>query len=271
MLLQPRLKSTCSGKKFLLLTHFFHTYSYSQLEDLSTIEEIRGMLSIQDYPEEAFPYLRNLKIVGTFDNANLSQIPDCDNDSNSSKQLSLHDCVFCNVLVYDLHLAYWNWNSGTYDKGPSKQGTYQPLYEGHVSRSLLWSFHPTESQIVLIWRFQCSIPFYWAIPVEQTTDSEWPYFSVYADFYISITNSLLTSIDLSSLEEVRGSGVLLDNNPNLCFLGDFYQFINNSVYSSCASFQSRRDEADCGMYMVVTWDHQKCLCYYSHSFRCLAT
>lgn len=40
-------------------------FSYSTLEVLSTIEEISGPLIIQSYPESTFPYLRNLRIVGS--------------------------------------------------------------------------------------------------------------------------------------------------------------------------------------------------------------
>ena len=42
-------------------------FSYSTLEVLSTIEEISGALYIQRYPESTFPYLRNLRIVGSDD------------------------------------------------------------------------------------------------------------------------------------------------------------------------------------------------------------
>ena len=41
--------------------------SYSRLEILSTIEEIRGPLYIVGYPESTFPYLRNLRVIGSDD------------------------------------------------------------------------------------------------------------------------------------------------------------------------------------------------------------
>jgi hypothetical protein len=36
------------------------------LEALSTIEEIRGTLSVENYTGTTFPYLRNLKVVGSY-------------------------------------------------------------------------------------------------------------------------------------------------------------------------------------------------------------
>ena len=41
--------------------------SYSRLEILSTIEEIRGPLRIERFPSPTFPYLRNLKRIGSPD------------------------------------------------------------------------------------------------------------------------------------------------------------------------------------------------------------
>ena len=46
---------------------FYHYFSYSTLEVLSTIEEISGALYIQGFTESTFPYLRNLRIVGSDD------------------------------------------------------------------------------------------------------------------------------------------------------------------------------------------------------------
>ena len=51
----------------LHLPDFFHLpslSSFSRLETLSTITEIRGPLRIQGWPEQTFPYLRNLRRVG---------------------------------------------------------------------------------------------------------------------------------------------------------------------------------------------------------------
>ena len=44
-----------------------HTHSYSQLEILSSIQEIRGPLRIQNLPMSviSFPYLRNLRKIDT--------------------------------------------------------------------------------------------------------------------------------------------------------------------------------------------------------------
>ena len=46
---------------------FYNYFSYSTLEVLSTIEEISGALYIHDFTESTFPYLRNLRIVGSDD------------------------------------------------------------------------------------------------------------------------------------------------------------------------------------------------------------
>ena len=43
-------------------------YSNSQLELLSTIQEIRGPLRIQGWVGVSFPYLKNLRLVGDTDN-----------------------------------------------------------------------------------------------------------------------------------------------------------------------------------------------------------
>ena len=45
----------------------FSTLSYTQLEVLSTVVEIKEVLRIDRYPLITFPYLRNLRRVGTGD------------------------------------------------------------------------------------------------------------------------------------------------------------------------------------------------------------
>ena len=63
-------------------------------------------------------------------------------------------------------------------------------------------------------------------------------------FYCTIT--ALTEIDLSSLEEVRGQGVLLLNNHDLCFFGDITGVTNNTL-PNCI-FTERRNSAECGRF-----------------------
>ena len=67
-----------------LAFYLFHSdscmyYSYSRLEVLSTIKEIRGLLSIQGYPEASLPYLRNLRVLGSPDTpkSGLREIRQC--------------------------------------------------------------------------------------------------------------------------------------------------------------------------------------------------
>ena len=60
-----KICTTCTSFK---LHHLFSLtptfFSLSRLEILSTIIEIRGPLRIQGWPEQTFPYLRNLRRVG---------------------------------------------------------------------------------------------------------------------------------------------------------------------------------------------------------------
>ena len=57
-------------------------------------------------------------------------------------------------------------------------------------------------------------------------------------------NALLTQVDLSSLEEIRGGGVYLTRNPNLCYFGDLVRYINGS-YHSCVDETGRKDPDQC--------------------------
>ena len=46
-------------------------------------------------------------------------------------------------------------------------------------------------------------------------------------------NRNLTSIDLSSLQEVCGGSVVMFNNPQLCYIGEFDLYMKNSSQGWC--------------------------------------
>ena len=65
-------------------------------------------------------------------------------------------------------------------------------------------------------------------------------------YSIYITETDLISIDLSSLRDINGGGVSVDNNPKLCFVGDFGQYLRNSSANLCLGNQHRRPMEECG-------------------------
>ena len=64
-------------------------------------------------------------------------------------------------------------------------------------------------------------------------------------YSIYITRTDLVSIDLSSLRDISGGGVSLDRNCDLCFVGDFSQFITNTSADLCLSNQYRLPIDNC--------------------------
>ncbi len=52
-------------------------------------------------------------------------------------------------------------------------------------------------------------------------------------YSIYITNTDLVSIDLSSLQQINGGGVSIDRNNDLCYVGDFSQYITNTSADLC--------------------------------------
>ena len=64
-------------------------------------------------------------------------------------------------------------------------------------------------------------------------------------------NSFLESIDLSSLESIPGGDVLLDNNQDLCFVGNFSHYIvDPSSQVVALDIKPRKDVDECGTYCV---------------------
>ena len=59
-------------------------------------------------------------------------------------------------------------------------------------------------------------------------------------------NPNLTSIDLSSLEEIRDAGVLMNNNSELCLIGNLSSLLTNSSTLVCITPQARKDPQQCG-------------------------
>lgn len=60
---------------------------------------------------------------------------------------------------------------------------------------------------------------------------------------------MLTDIDLNSLEEIRGYEVAVNNNPNLCFIGDLSRLVVNTEFPNCI-VAARRDKVQCSKLML---------------------
>ena len=74
-----------------------------------------------------------------------------------------------------------------------------------------------------------------------------------AKYSIYITGTQLVSIDLSSLREISGGGVSIDNNPDLCFVGDFGQYLtDDSSHEVCIGSNYRKTMEECGEYIANT-------------------
>ena len=60
-------------------------------------------------------------------------------------------------------------------------------------------------------------------------------------------NNNLTSIDLSSLREIKGGGFYLGgNNPQLCLIGNLSSLVTSTSAPVCVTAQGRRDPQQCG-------------------------
>ena len=69
--------------------------------------------------------------------------------------------------------------------------------------------------------------------------------SVRYALYISNNNNL-TSIDLSSLREIKGGGFYQSNNPQLCLIGNLSSLVTSTSAPVCVTAQGRRDPQQCG-------------------------
>ena len=56
----------------------------------------------------------------------------------------------------------------------------------------------------------------------------------------------LLSLDFSSLKQICGGSVVMFNNPQLCFLGDFNAFFSDSSQITCLGDRYARDPEQCG-------------------------
>ena len=63
-------------------------------------------------------------------------------------------------------------------------------------------------------------------------------------------NTNLTSIDLSSLQEVCGGSVVVFNNPQLCYIGEFNHYLKNSSQVTCLGSEYARDLDQCGNFPI---------------------
>ena len=68
---------------------------------------------------------------------------------------------------------------------------------------------------------------------------------------ISPNNNNLTSIDLSSLREIKGGGFYLSNNLQLCLIGNFSSIMTNTSAPVCVTTQARRDPQQCGETLTI--------------------
>jgi len=63
-------------------------------------------------------------------------------------------------------------------------------------------------------------------------------------------NSALQELDLSSLESISGGGVLVFNNPQLCYVGNLSMYLTNpSEQHQCIVTSHRRDPQTCSEHM----------------------
>ena len=65
-------------------------------------------------------------------------------------------------------------------------------------------------------------------------------------------NLNLLSLDLSSLRQICGGSVVMFNNPQLCFVGDFDLFLSNSTQVTCRGNQFARDSEQCGNFYCLS-------------------
>ena len=63
-------------------------------------------------------------------------------------------------------------------------------------------------------------------------------------------NRNVASIDLSSLQEVCGGSVVMFNNPQLCYIGEFNQYLKNSSQMACHGSEYARDSEQCGNFSI---------------------
>lgn len=63
--------------------------------------------------------------------------------------------------------------------------------------------------------------------------------AVHTTLYVA-ENPLLESIDLSSLEEIRGNGAYIKMNSRLCFVGDISRYVSDT-YVGCSDRSGRMD------------------------------
>ena len=128
-----------------------YCYSEDTLNILNTIQEIKGTLSIERWPYPTFPYLSNLRILGS-NATNLRPFPS--------------ECANGSSVRYALYIS---------------------------------------------------------------------------------NNNNLTSIDLSSLREIKGGGFYLGgNNSQLCLIGNLSSLVTSTSAPVCVTAQGRRDPQQCG-------------------------
>ena len=69
-------------------------------------------------------------------------------------------------------------------------------------------------------------------------------------YSILIDGTDLTSIDLSSLQEVNGGGVQMSDNPDLCYVGDFSYYVTDSSADFCLINQYRSSTEQCSKFSI---------------------
>ena len=63
-------------------------------------------------------------------------------------------------------------------------------------------------------------------------------------------NNNMTSLDLSSLKKVCGGSVVMFNNPQLCYVGEFSYYVENSSQVTCLGYQYARESEQCGNFPI---------------------
>ena len=64
-------------------------------------------------------------------------------------------------------------------------------------------------------------------------------------YSIIIESPDLVSIDLSSLESISNGGILLNNNPDLCYIGNLSFYLTDPSQHVCLLNDTRRDNDSC--------------------------
>ena len=83
----------------------------------------------------------------------------------------------------------------------------------------------------------------------------WAFWIIYSSYAVQYSlvvyqNNQLQELDLSSLETISGGGVLIVDNPQLCYVGNLSMYLTNpSEQHQCITSSHRRDPQTCSEHM----------------------